>query len=518
MIKKLSALLLSLICVISLFGCSEVSVLSGESKIIRLYVGQEGSFENSGYSYQSDDETVLEINGNAYKALKSGSVSVKVTDKKANAVAVYMFVIFGNKPVELTTLSIQGLPENNSLQVGQSANLSYNKQPIDADAYDAIVWECSNPEFLSVDRNGKITANKMGSATLTLKAIGTNFSESVVINVLPRDTVFALNLNKAIGIVGETENLLKADILCDYPIQREVAWFTSDAETVAVNNGELTFLKAGKASVGINALINEVEYQAVCEITVLEDEGYTVIRTPEQLQEIGNVSANYMLGNDIDMAVACAEEGSLYNAGKGFMPLFESADHSFKGVFDGNGFAIKNIMINRPNDSFVALMRYISAEEGKSGVIKNLSVVGGSIKGANYTSVFYANCSGYGNVNSGLENCYAQLDLSSTGSVSGLVGNNKGIVKNCVSNVTFDALGKICLFALNHTTLNSVAFGVKNCVYIGESVECEMANVANGGFITDCYAITKDQVATFNFELGDGWNYVLGEIPTVKGV
>ena len=45
-----------------------------------------------------------------------------------------------------------------------------------------------------------------------------------------------------------------------------------------------------------------------------------------------------------------------------------------------------------------------------------------------------------------------------------------------------------------------------------------MANTINGGFVTDCYAITKEQVATFNFELGDGWNYVLGEIPTVKGV
>ena len=51
MIKKLIALLLCCFCAISLFGCSEVSVLSGESKIIRLYVGQEGSFENGIHEY-----------------------------------------------------------------------------------------------------------------------------------------------------------------------------------------------------------------------------------------------------------------------------------------------------------------------------------------------------------------------------------------------------------------------------------------------------------------------------------
>ena len=196
-----------------------------------------------------------------------------------------------------------------------------------------------------------------------------------------------------------------------------------------------------------------------------------------------------MLGNDIDFAVACAPGGSLYNDGKGFMPLFEDAENAFTGIFEGNGFAIRNIMINRPNDAFVAIMSYISAKSEQADIIRNLAVIGGSIKGANYTSVFFANSSGYGNVESGLENCYAELSISSTGSASGLVGNNKGIVKNCISKVTFDALGKVCLFALNHT-MSSDSFGVINCVYIGESVNSTMANTVNGGFITNCFAIT----------------------------
>lgn len=518
MIKKIIALMLSLLCFF-VVGCGgngqPITAINGESKIIRLYVGQEGQFENSKYSYTSDNESVLSINGNTYKGLKEGSASVTVEDGKGG-VAVYLFTVFGNKPVELEGLTIKNLPAGNSITVGESAVLSFEKQPANADKYDAIVWESSDSSILSVDKRGNIVANGMGQATVTITALGTNVKSEVLVNVLPRDTVFKLNYNKVIGILGGAEDLLVADILTDYPVQREVAWFTSDASIVTVNNGRLTFVKEGTANVGITARINDTEYSAICEVTVQPDEGFTVIRTAEQLQEIGNASGNYMLGNDIDFAVACAPGGSLYNDGKGFMPLFEDAENAFTGIFEGNGFAIRNIMINRPNDAFVAIMSYISAKSEQAGIIRNLAVIGGSIKGANYTSVFFANSSGYGNVESGLENCYAELSISSTGSASGLVGNNKGIVKNCISKVTFDALAKVCLFALNHT-MPSDSFGVMNCVYIGESVNSTMANTANGGFITKCFAITLAEVAEFNFDLGNGWNYTAGQIPTIKG-
>ena len=518
--KKVLSIILSFIAVFTLLGCNGASILplEGESKIVKLYIGEEGQFANSEYSYVTDNPSVLKIEGNNYEGLSEGSASVTVKTQQADKVAVYLFIVFGNKPIELQNLQINDLPQDNNLTVGQSVKLSYAKFPENADKYDAIVWQSSDSDVLSVDRNGNIQAKKMGQATLTVSALGTQVKEEITLSVLPRATVFKINLNKVMGVVGQTENLLVADVLCDYPIEREVAWFTEDESIVKVENGELSFVKTGKTNVGISALINGQEYLAKCEVTVCEDLGYTVIRTPEQLQEIANASANYMLGNDIDMAIACAKGGSLYNEGKGFMPLFENADNAFKGVFEGNGFAIKNIVINRENDAFVAFMRYISAQKGSEGVIRNLSFIGGSIKGGNYTSVFYANSSGYGSENSGLRNCYAELDMQSLGSLSCLVGNNKGIVENCITNVTFDALGKVCLFALNHT-LPNLELGVKNCVYIGEQVETQMANLTNGGsMLSECFAITANQVATFNFNMGEGWNHTAGEIPTVKGV
>ena len=81
MIKKLTALLLSLVFAISLIGCgANVMAINGESKVVRLYIGQEGVFENANYTYESDNTDVLEVNGSAYKALQAGSASVKVSD------------------------------------------------------------------------------------------------------------------------------------------------------------------------------------------------------------------------------------------------------------------------------------------------------------------------------------------------------------------------------------------------------------------------------------------------------
>ena len=173
--------------------------------------------------------------------------------------------------------------------------------------------------------------------------------------------------------------------------------------------------------------------------------------------------------------------------------------------------------INRPNDTFVAFMRYISSVEGKEGIIKRLAFEGGEITGGNYTAVFYANCYGYGSANSGLRDCYVDMKVSSIGSLSCLVGNNKGLVENCVVNVNFDALGEDYLFALNHTGLEA-GLGVNNCVFVGDAKDAEFAKLINGGFAENCHKISENAVSEFEFNMGNNWSWTLGSLPTLKGV
>ena len=489
-----------------------VEPFGGET--LNYYVGQQGQFME-GYTYSTTDTDVIQLNGNSYKTLKEGSAVVTVKSGKT-VVGVYLIAVYGSEPIVLKDLVFTNEPT--TLTVAEKMKLDYTKDPVDANDYEALVWGSSNEEIATVDKYGNITPLKMGEVTITLTAINTNVKEEVTITILPRDTIFELNYREIVGLAGTSEKVLVEDVLSDYPFDGNVTWFTENPNIVSVNQeGKTSFLNPGTTNVGIKATINNQEVRFTCKVTVLEDLGYTVIRTAEDLQAIGNQSGNYMLGNDIDMKEAVSEGGALYNDGKGFMPLFEDAANSFKGTFDGNGFVIKNMYINRPNDVYVAFMRYISAEEGNEGVIKRLSFIGGEIKGGNYTAVFYANSSGYGSSKSGLRDSYVSMKVSSVGSLSTLVGNNKGVVENCISNVTYDALGTVYLFALNHTGVEE-GLGVRNCVFIGDYADKEFANTTNGGFVENCYKINENEVKDFEFNMGSNWSWIKGTLPVVKGV
>ena len=513
--KKIILFVITLVLFLSSTSCEkqtqQIELLDSKSMV--LYVGETGQFDAS-YEYSTEDVEIIELTGNQYRTLKEGSAVVTVREGESK-IGVYLIAVYGKETVALKDLKLVDEPSH--LTNLTKTKLEYATDPANANDYDAIVWESLNPEVATIDRDGNVNPLKTGEVTFKLTAVNTNISKEFKFTVNPRETVFEINYPKVVGIEGETEKILSVNVVTDYSFDGTVTWSSEDPSIVTVKqDGTTTFVKPGSTNVVIKGTINGAEVTYKTNVVVLEDMGYTIIRTPEQLQDIANESGDYMLGNDIDMAPAVQEDGILYNDGKGFMPLFEDASKSFKGVFDGNGFTIYNMYINRPNDVFVAFMRYISAEEGNEGVIKRLSFVGGSITGGNYTSVFYANASGYGSTASGVKDCYVEMSLKSVGSLSCLVGNNKGKVENCIVNVDYEAEGVVYQFALNHTGLEA-GLGVFNCVFIGET-DAKTANITNGGSVGKCVKVAEDKIATYTFKMGDNWTWEKGSLPKVKGV
>ena len=521
--KKIMSFLLLFVLFFTLVSCNggnpfspsenpSYELLGGQ--VLTLSIGETGEFPE-GFTYSTKNTDVIEITNNSYKTLKEGMAIVTI-ESNSNQIVVYVIVVYGSKQVTLNDLIVNNVPQH--LTIAEVVKLEYQKDPIDANDFETIVWSSSDPSVAKVDKDGTVTPLKMGTVTITLTAINTNVKKDFTFTVLPRDTKFELNFDEMVGICDTEEKVLETNILTDFSFDGNVTWFTENSSIVEVTqDGTTKFVNPGTTYVGIKGIIDNKEVSFKCKVTVLEDMGYTLIRTPLQLQEIENTSGNYMLGNDIDMQSEVSKGGLLYNHGLGFMPLFESAEKAFEGVFDGNGFAIKNMYINRPNDTFVAFMRYISSVEGKEGVIKNLSFEGGEITGGNYTAVFYANCYGYGSANSGLRDCYVDMKVSSIGSLSCLVGNNKGLVENCIVKVDFDAVADAYLFALNHTGLEE-GLGVRNCIFIGDAKNAEFAKLTNGGFVEDCSKISESQISTFEFNMGNNWSWTKGSLPTLKGV
>lgn len=101
-----------------------------------------------------------------------------------------------------------------------------------------------------------------------------------------------------------------------------------------------------------------------------------------------NLSAHYILGNDID-----ASTTNYWNGGLGFSPIGNYSSR-FHGFFDGKGYKIKYLFINRSDMDYVGLIGFLD----KSGNVGNLSLEDIEIHGRNYVGGFIGSNYG-GNIN-----------------------------------------------------------------------------------------------------------------------
>ncbi len=102
------------------------------------------------------------------------------------------------------------------------------------------------------------------------------------------------------------------------------------------------------------------------------------IATLEQLQAAGeseNLDKHFILINDID-----AEGTADWDDGKGFDPIgwWENASDNkvFSGSFDGNGFTITHLTINRAEEDRIGLFGYVDGAILKNITLDNLHVTG----------------------------------------------------------------------------------------------------------------------------------------------
>lgn len=97
-------------------------------------------------------------------------------------------------------------------------------------------------------------------------------------------------------------------------------------------------------------------------------EGYTGIYTINDLYAVrNNLSGKYILMNDIDMSETAP--GGDWDNGNGWKPIGSSGENAFTGIFDGNGYAIKNMHIFGTTGGYLGLF-------GKcGGVIKRVALV-----------------------------------------------------------------------------------------------------------------------------------------------
>jgi hypothetical protein len=232
---------------------------------------------------------------------------------------------------------------------------------------------------------------------------------------------------------------------------------------------------------------------------------YQISNVTELQNMSANLSAHYVLINDID-----ASNTSSWNGGLGFSPIGNDTNNvtsdfqgtKFTGSFEGNGYKIINLTINRSGEDYVGLIGYTDT----GSQINNVSVINSNITGDLYVGIL----AGWSNAT--MFNIHSQGNVTGFHTVGGLIGKMPvGTLENSSSygkvrgaSWTGGLIG-VCYSSINYChsgceVLGSVGIAFNTGGFIGY-----LSGVVNNSYATgDVYG--HDEVGGF---VGGLWGTVL---------
>ena len=230
---------------------TSISLAVGETAQLTATVKPDDATDKN-VTWTSSDESVAKVVDGKVTALKSGkaTITAKCGGKTAEcAVAVTV-------PITSLTLDKTSL----SLAVGETAQLTATVKPDDA-TDKTVTWTSSDESVAKVDK-GKVTTLKAGKATIAAKC-GGKTAECAVTVIVPVSSI-TLDKTSLSLAVGETAQLT-ATVKPDDAADKNVTWTSSDESIIKVDNGKVTAIKAGHATV----IAKSGNKLAICYVTVM---------------------------------------------------------------------------------------------------------------------------------------------------------------------------------------------------------------------------------------------------------
>ena len=204
-------------------------------------------------TWSTSDASIATISDGVVTAIKLGSaiITAKAGDKEATCAITV-------EPTPVTTITLD--KTGASLKVGEKITLTVTVKPDDA-TDKTVTWSTSDASVATVD-NGVVTAIKLGSATITAKAGDKEATCAITVEATPVSSIILDKTNASLK-VGEKVTLT-ATVKPEDATDKTVTWSTSDASVATVNNGVVTAIKLGSATITAKA----GDKEATCAITV----------------------------------------------------------------------------------------------------------------------------------------------------------------------------------------------------------------------------------------------------------
>ena len=234
---------------------SSVALSLGETVTLIATVYPEDAVDKA-VTWSSSNSSVASVVGGKVAALSVGSAVITAKAGNCSAVCTVTVSAVEVSKIELSQTSL-------TLFEGDTVQLTATVYPENA-TDKTVTWSSSDTSVVTVD-NGKITAISIGSATVT--ASSGNVTAGCSVKVNPVDvSLIELSQTSVTLLVGESvESVeLTATVYPENATDQTVTWSSSDTDVVIVDEGKVTALSPGSATVTARSGNAEAE----CSVTV----------------------------------------------------------------------------------------------------------------------------------------------------------------------------------------------------------------------------------------------------------
>jgi len=204
-----------------------------------------------------------------------------------------------------------------------------------------------------------------------------------------------------------------------------------------------------------------------------------------------NLSGYHILMNDLNSTTEGYEElaSPTANGGKGWQPIgytkivrscgagVASFDYYLRGTFDGQGYEIRDLFINRPDENKVSLF-YATLDSGR---IKNIGVTNVTVTGASTIGCLVGWNEGT------VDNSYSSGNVNGEVRVGGLVGSNVGTVLNSYSSGNVNGSSRVGGLAGSNRG-GSLNNSHSMCSVIGVDDVGGLVGYTQGGTVNNSYS------------------------------
>ena len=116
--------------------------------------------------WKTSNKKVATVTSNGKVTVKQSGKTVTITATTADGKKASVKLKTQKSAVKVTKLAIKG---NKTMKVKGTQKLKLTVNPATADNAK-VAWSSSNTKVATVDKNGKVTAKKKGTVTITAKA------------------------------------------------------------------------------------------------------------------------------------------------------------------------------------------------------------------------------------------------------------------------------------------------------------------------------------------------------------